>query len=77
MSRTATNLFHHPLAALPRAWFRFTDLADLVLTWVDVARQRLHLASLDNRMLSDIGLSHADVERESDRPFWDISQTGR
>lgn len=77
MPRTATNILHHPLAALPRAWLRFADLADLVLTWVEVARQRRHLASLDNRMLSDIGFSHADVERETDRPFWDIAPTGR
>jgi len=77
MPRTVANLFNHPLAALPRAQSRFTDLADLVLTWMEVARQRRHLASLDNRMLSDIGFSHADVEREIDRPFWDVGPGGR
>jgi Domain of unknown function (DUF1127) len=33
------------------------------------ARQRRHLARLSDRMLSDIGLSRADVEREFARPF--------
>lgn len=77
MPRTATNILPQPLAASPPAAFRFTDLADLVLTWLEVARQRRQLASLDNRMLSDIGFSNADVERETDRPFWDIAPTGR
>lgn len=77
MARTFATLLPHPSAALPRAGFRFTDLADLVLNWMEVARQRQHLASLDNRMLSDIGFSSADVEREIDRPFWDIDPRGR
>jgi uncharacterized protein YjiS (DUF1127 family) len=77
MPRALANLLPHPLAALPRAQFRFTDLADLVLNWMEVARQRRHLASLDNRMLSDIGFSGADVEREIERPFWDIGPKGR
>lgn len=75
MPRTLTSFMHLPPAALPRARFRFSDLADLVLTWVEVARQRRQLASLDNRMLSDIGFSRADVEREINRPFWETSST--
>ena len=39
---------------------------------MEVARQRRHLASLDDRMLRDIGFSRADVELEIDRPFWDV-----
>ncbi len=33
-------------------------------------RQRQALLKLDDRMLSDIGVSRADVERESSKPFW-------
>jgi uncharacterized protein YjiS (DUF1127 family) len=76
MPRALATLLPHPSAAVPRAGFRITDLADLVLNWMEVALQRRH-ASLDSRMLSDIGFSSADVEREIERPFWDIGPRGR
>ncbi|MEM7041495.1 MAG: DUF1127 domain-containing protein [Pseudomonadota bacterium] len=38
--------------------------------WLEVRRQRQHLASLDDRMLRDIGLSRVDVLIESEKPFW-------
>jgi uncharacterized protein YjiS (DUF1127 family) len=41
-----------------------------VLLWNDRGRDRRHLASLDDRMLRDIGLSRADVEREYRKSFW-------
>lgn len=33
-------------------------------------RARLHLQSLDDRMLKDIGISRVDVSVESSKPFW-------
>jgi uncharacterized protein YjiS (DUF1127 family) len=36
----------------------------------DRTRQRRALALLDDRLLRDVGLSRADVEREYSRPFW-------
>lgn len=39
-------------------------------TMVTRHRSRLHLESLDDRMLKDIGVSRADVSRESSKPFW-------
>jgi uncharacterized protein YjiS (DUF1127 family) len=36
----------------------------------DRSRQRRALAALDDRLLRDVGLSRADVEREYNRPFW-------
>ncbi|WP_447592295.1 DUF1127 domain-containing protein [Aquipseudomonas campi] len=39
--------------------------------WWQLAEQRRRLAALDERALKDIGLSRADVEQESRRPFWD------
>lgn len=77
MPHTIAHFFFHSLAASPRTRFRLTDLADRVLTWMEVARQRRHLAALDNRMLSDIGFSLADVDREIDRPFWDVESRAR
>jgi len=47
-------------------------LVDLLLEWQERARQRHDLRSLDDRMLSDIGLSRADVEGECTKPFWRV-----
>jgi uncharacterized protein YjiS (DUF1127 family) len=44
-------------------------LARLV-DWQERAEQRHHLAAMDERMLKDIGVSHADALRESEKPFW-------
>jgi uncharacterized protein YjiS (DUF1127 family) len=38
--------------------------------WRTTRFEREHLASLDDRMLHDIGLTRADVEREYNKPFW-------
>ncbi len=38
--------------------------------WDRRHRDRLHLASLDHRMLRDIGISSADVHHEASKPFW-------
>ncbi len=47
-----------------------TRLFDQVFTWLDRARQRRHLAELDDRLLRDIGLSRVEVEQEISRRFW-------
>jgi uncharacterized protein YjiS (DUF1127 family) len=47
-----------------------TRLLDMVMGWRDRARQRRHLAELDDRLLRDIGVSRAEVEGEISRPFW-------
>lgn len=39
--------------------------------WNELARQRRQLAMLDGVALKDLGLSRADVQQESERPFWD------
>ena len=38
--------------------------------WRQRARDRAELASLDDRMLRDIGLTRADTEFLSNKPFW-------
>lgn len=43
---------------------------DVVCEWRARADERHVLRSLDDRMLKDVGISRADVERELHRPFW-------
>jgi uncharacterized protein YjiS (DUF1127 family) len=38
--------------------------------WRRRSRDRASLATLDNRMLADIGITRADAEYLSDKPFW-------
>jgi uncharacterized protein YjiS (DUF1127 family) len=57
----------------PQTWLAVVNVARLVemmQEWRDRSRQRRHLASMDHHMLRDIGLSLADVERETHKPFW-------
>lgn len=41
-----------------------------VLNWQRRANERFALQSLDDRMLRDIGITHADADREARKPFW-------
>ncbi len=41
-----------------------------LLTWQERANQRRNLASLDDRMLRDIGIDRAAARREAEKPFW-------
>lgn len=43
-----------------------------VVTALGVARERAALRKLDDRALADMGLTRADVARESARGFWDL-----
>jgi len=47
-----------------------TSFFDLILIWQERAAERAHLATLDDRLLRDMGLSRADVDQESTLPFW-------
>jgi len=37
-----------------------------------VARQRRHLARLDEKALDDIGLSRSEAQTEANRRLWDV-----
>jgi len=49
---------------------RLRGLAGRIRTWRERARQRRHLAGLNDHMLRDIGLTRGDVMAESSKPFW-------
>ncbi len=48
-------------------------LIETLLLWQERADERAHLASLDDRLLRDMGLSRAEAEREAAIPFWRAS----
>lgn len=43
---------------------------DGMLTWQRRSRERTVLAGLPDEMLKDVGLTRADVEIETSKPFW-------
>ncbi len=45
-------------------------LWETLFTWRKRASQRRQLASLEDRLLKDMGISRADAEREASKPFW-------
>ena len=53
------RLVRFPLSAL-----------EVLLVWQERANQRHRLGQMDDRLLKDMGLSRADVEREAAIPFW-------
>ena len=67
-----------PVQALPRTGpmfgGNFGSLAvravGNLLTWQERATQRHALATLETRILRDMGLSRADAQREAAKPFW-------
>lgn len=40
--------------------------------WNERSKQRYELLTLDDRMLSDIGISRAQAEAEAAKPFWQV-----
>ena len=55
--------FHHTSSA-------FHAIAERVRLWRTRAAQRAELARWGERELHDVGLSHADVVSEMEKPFW-------
>lgn len=51
--------------------FSLRHLMEKIARWYQLNRERALLASLSDEALKDMGLSRADVEHETVRPFWD------
>lgn len=59
----------HPLRAdYWRTWV-FATLSTVIL-WLERGRSRRALAALDDHQLRDIGVTRADAQLESEKPFW-------
>lgn len=48
----------------------FTTIRSTLSVWASRSNDRHQLSQMNARMLSDIGLSHADVAREANKFFW-------
>ena len=59
-----------PAHALPDVAGGAARFVETALEWLDRWRQRQHLMALDDRLLSDIGLSRSAAEKEFRKPFW-------
>lgn len=46
------------------------SVAGIFVVWQERARLRCALASLDDRLLDDMGIGCNDARRESGKPFW-------
>ena len=57
----------HAVLALGDAW---DHVVASLGAWRRRTRERAELAALDDRMLKDIGLTRADAEFFSNKPFW-------
>jgi uncharacterized protein YjiS (DUF1127 family) len=57
-----------PARLVPQGWFAHGF--EQAQAWLERARQRRQLQQLGDHMLKDIGLSRADVEAETSKPFW-------
>lgn len=58
----------HPLRRTTN--HRFTNAIGFIATWMERVRQREALASLDDRMLRDLGITRTEAVRECEKPFW-------
>lgn len=61
---TLHNTTEGPLAALTSA------ARDVLVTWRMRVQQRRELATLDHRMVRDLGLSAPEIQFEANKPFW-------
>jgi uncharacterized protein YjiS (DUF1127 family) len=55
-----------PGQSIMNAWLK-------IKAWREVSRMRNELRNLSDELLKDIGISHADAQREADRHFWDLA----
>ena len=70
---TRTNIPTLPIFVPTNGWPSFSVISQALA----VRRQRLALRSLDENMLSDIGVTKAQAEAESSRPIWDVPTNWR
>ncbi len=68
MIRTQSR--HAPALPFATAFGTLSNLASIGALWHRRIQTRRALARMDRHLLSDIGLTQAEVEAESAKPFW-------
>lgn len=61
---------HDAPAVRERSFPNMTRLLQTAKLWYSRAKQRRHLADLDDRLLRDIGVTRAEAEEEAGKWFW-------
>jgi uncharacterized protein YjiS (DUF1127 family) len=61
-----------PIGSRPAVPHALVRAVATVSAWHERARQRRALVALSDPMLRDIGISRAQAQRESTRPFWRV-----
>ena len=61
-----------PTGSRPAVQHALVRAVATVSAWHERARQRRALVALSDQMLCDIGISRAQAQRESARPFWRV-----
>ena len=69
-ARTASPAWVRLFEALPSNSGRWIRIYGVLLEWQKRIKDRAALASLDDRMLKDIGVSRAAAWHEARKPFW-------
>ena len=70
LNGSLTVELRQPAGLLARVGGAVTAAADYLYLWQERASQRTQLASLDGRILKDMGISRADAAHEAAKPFW-------
>lgn len=52
----------------------FEKITRTIIDWHEVSKSRRQLSQLDDKHLSDIGLTKWDRDEEIKRPFWDCNK---
>ncbi len=69
-SEAVSHIVEAMTAALPSLRHCTQKVLKVVGPWMDRSRQRRALASLDDRLLKDIGITRSQAEREIGKSFW-------
>ena len=72
LEKCATPCIEQPLSGFWQHFGRILQrIGNTLMRWDQLSQQRRQLREMDDRLLADIGLSQADVERIANRRFWD------
>ena len=56
----------------PRTRRRSGGVVSALFSLLSLHRSRVDLASLDEHMLKDVGLTKDEAKKEAERPVWDV-----